>query len=69
MAPFHVPVQFMLDAGRLAYGAALAVPPVLSRLAMLGAVYRAKRPGWYYLTDFGRMLLAAAPEPGKDGAR
>lgn len=36
----------------------------MSRLAMFGAVYRAKRPGWYYLTDFGRMLLAAAPAKG-----
>lgn len=39
---------------------------LMSRLAMLGAVYRAKRVGWYYLTDFGRMLLAAAPGP-KEG--
>ena len=45
MAPFHVPVQFMLDAGRLAYGAALAVPPVLSRLAMLERYYRDRSVG------------------------
>ena len=35
----------MLDAGRLAYGAALAVPPVLSRLAMLERYYRDRSVG------------------------
>lgn len=40
---------------------------LMSRLAMLGAVYRAKRVGWYYLTDFGRTLLAAAPGPKEEG--
>lgn len=35
----------MLNAGRLAYGAALAVPPVLSRLAMLERYYRDRSVG------------------------
>ena len=79
MAPFHVPVQFMLDAGRLAYGAALAVPPVLSRLAMLERYYRDRSVGlparWWtgngvldrFLEDeslFGEFLRTPVSEGG-----